>query len=62
MSALSCNQECSPCLFLHFYSHLSNRRGGWNKRGKRAGGAKVAKLINVEVGINVEGVQNLPNH
>ena len=27
-------------------------RGGWNKRG---GGAKVAKSINVEVGINVEG-------
>ena len=34
------------------YSHLSNNRGGWNKRG---GSAKVAKLINVEVGINVEG-------
>ena len=34
------------------YSHLSNSRGGWNKRG---GGAKVAKLINLEVGINVEG-------
>ena len=28
------------------YSHLSNNRGG---------GAKVAKSINVEVGINVEG-------
>ena len=44
-------------LFNHFklklqYSHLSNNRGGWNKRG---GGAKVAKPINVEVGINVEG-------
>ena len=35
------------------YSHLSNSRGGWNKRG---GGATVAKSINVEVGINVEGV------
>jgi hypothetical protein len=34
------------------YSHLSNNRGGWNKRG---GGAKVAKSINVEVGISVEG-------
>ena len=34
------------------YSHLSNSRGGWNKR---RGGAKVAKSINVEVGINVEG-------
>ena len=28
------------------YSHLSNKRGG---------SAKVAKLINVEIGINVEG-------
>ena len=35
------------------YPHLSNSRGGWNKRG---GGAKVAKSINVEVGINVKGV------
>ena len=34
------------------YSHLSNSRGGWNKRG---GGAKVAKSINMDVGINVEG-------
>ena len=34
------------------YSHLSNNRGGWNKRG---GCAKVTKSINVEVGINVEG-------
>ena len=34
------------------YSHLFNKRGGWNKRG---GGAKVAKLLNVQVGINVEG-------
>ena len=34
------------------YSHLSNNRGGWNKR---RGGAKVAKSINVEVGINMEG-------
>ena len=33
------------------YSHLSNNRGSWNKRG---GSAKVAKSINVEVGINVE--------
>ena len=36
----------------YVYSHLSNNCGGWNKRG---GGAKVAKSINVEVGINVEG-------
>ena len=34
------------------YSHLSNNHGGWNKRGGRA---KVAKSINVGVGINVEG-------
>ena len=34
------------------YSHLSNSRGGWNKRG---GVAKVAKSLIVEVGINVEG-------
>ena len=34
------------------YSHLSNKRGGWNKCG---GGAKVTKSLNVEVGINVEG-------
>ena len=33
-------------------SHLSNNRGGWNKRGW---GAKVAKSIFMEVGINVEG-------
>ena len=30
------------------YSHLSNKGGGWNKRG---GGAKVARSIIVEVGI-----------
>ena len=34
------------------YSHLFNKRGAWNKCG---GGAKVAKSLNVEVGINVEG-------
>ena len=28
--------------------HLFNKRGAWNKRG---GGAKVAKSINVDVGI-----------
>ena len=32
------------------YSHLFNKRGGWNKRG---GGAKFAKSLNM-VGINVE--------
>ena len=31
--------------------YLSNKLGGWNKRG---GGAKVAKPLNVEVGINME--------
>ena len=57
-------------LYLHEYSHLSNNRGGWNKRG---GGAKVAKSINVEGGIfwkklvhkcnkrGVEGGKNLKN-
>ena len=34
------------------YSHLSNKHGGWNKRG---GGAKFAKSLNLEVGINMEG-------
>ena len=33
------------------YSQFSNNRGGWNKCG---GGAKVAKSLNVEVGINME--------
>ena len=33
------------------YSHPSNNRGGWSKR---RGGAKVAKSVNVEVGINEE--------
>ena len=52
------------------YSHLSNNRGGWNKRG---GGAKVAKSLNLEGGIfwtklvhkrnkrGVEGGKNLRN-
>ena len=41
------------CLVLqNEYSHLFNKRGAWNKRG---GGAKVAKSLNVEVGINEEG-------
>ena len=34
------------------YSYLFNKHGGWIKRGQ---GAKVAKSLNVEVGINVEG-------
>ena len=34
------------------YFHLFDKRGGWNKRG---GGVKVAKSLNVEVRVNVEG-------
>ena len=34
------------------HSHLSNKPGGWNKRG---GGTKFAKSLNMEVGINVKG-------
>ena len=41
-----------PSKSVKLYSHLSNKRGGWNKRG---GGAKFAKSLNEEVGINVEG-------
>ena len=33
---------------LAIYSHLSNKRGGWNKRGR---GAKFAKSLNMEGGI-----------
>ena len=45
------------CLFdvfidLIMYSHLFNKRGG---RIKRGGDAKVAKSLNVEAEINVEG-------
>ena len=35
--------------YIH-YSHLSNKRGGWNKRG---GGAKNAKSLNLEEVINI---------
>ena len=51
------NAGCSQAAIR--YSHLSINCEGWNKRG---GGAKAAKSINVEVEINVEGVQKLPNH
>ena len=34
------------------YSHLSNKRGGWNKHERVA---KFAKSLNLEVGKNVEG-------
>ena len=40
------------CFAQLVYSHLFNKRGGLSKRG---GGAKVAKSLNVEVGIIVEG-------
>ena len=33
------------------FHNLSNKRGTWNKRG---GGAKKAKSLNVELGINEE--------
>ena len=42
----------SLALVKFIYSHLSNKLGGWNKCG---GGAKFAKSLNVEVGINEEG-------
>ena len=57
-------------IFFISYSHLSNNRGGWNKRG---GSAKSAKSINVEGGSfwkklvhkcnkrGVEGEKNLRN-
>ena len=48
----SFNYASEQILVEIWYSHLSNKRGGWNKRG---GGAKVAKSLNVEAGINVEG-------
>ena len=34
------------------YSHLFNKRGGWNKRG---GGAKVAKSLDKRGGWNKRG-------
>ena len=40
------------CYLISKYSLLFDKPGGWNKRG---GGAKVAKSLNVELGINVEG-------
>ena len=45
-----CNKNCANNIDM--YSHLSINGRGWNKRG---GGAKDAKSINVEFGINVEG-------
>ena len=46
-----CHVQKGKTFFLP-YSHLFNKRGAWNKRG---GGAKVAKSLNVELGINEEG-------
>ena len=40
--------SCHLISLLITYFNLSNKRGSWNKPG---GGAKVAKSINVEVGI-----------
>ena len=40
--------------FLIVYSHLSNKRGGLNKRDGGGVCAKLAKSLNVEAGINVE--------
>ena len=48
-------QEIFLLLFVFLY-HLSNSRGGWNKRG---GGTKVAKSINVEARIIEEVGRNL---
>ena len=45
-------QSCFEVAFELYYSHLFNKRVAWNKRG---GGAKVAKSLNVELGINEEG-------
>ena len=48
------NQRCVECCInaceLIWYSHLSNKLGGWNKR---EGGAKNAKSLNVEGVINL---------
>ena len=43
--------QSQATLEVYNYSHLSNNRGGWNKRGEEA---KIAKSLNVEAGINME--------
>ena len=49
---MSCKETKMSFTFADIpHTHLSNNRGGWNKCG---GGAKVAKSLNVEVGINME--------
>ena len=40
------------------YSHLSNKRGALNKP---KGGIKNGKSLNMELGINMEGVQKMEN-
>ena len=49
---LSCICIFDLCQTILCLPHLFNKRGAWNKRG---GGAKVAKSLNVELGINKEG-------
>ena len=52
---LRCNGKMSKFLKLDIqvtHSHLSNKRGG---RNKRRGGANYAKSLNLEVGKNMEG-------
>ena len=44
--------QISKNIFLQISKNILNKRGGWNKGG---GGAKVAKSLKVEVGINMEG-------
>ena len=47
------NKRASLTIFYQCkYSHLFNKRGGWNKCG---GDAIVAKSLNMQIGINVEG-------
>ena len=51
------NMLCTQIVFCfdiknNLCTHLSNKLGGWNKRG---GGAKVANSLNMVVEINVEG-------
>ena len=43
-----CSTDLTTFHVFFNYFYFSNKRGGWNKRG---GGAKVAKSLNVKVGI-----------
>ena len=49
---LHLNQKMNKNISVFLPYSLSNNRGRWNKCG---GGAKVAKSVNMYVGINVEG-------